>query len=130
MLSNIEIGARISSTRDLRGLTLDDIASRVGVAKSTIQRYEKGTIAKIKLPVLQSIANALQVDPNWLIGNTDDPATPAAPSLSADEEELVDCYRSMNTEGQTAALAAVRGIAASGLYKKEHDDSSDLLAGR
>lgn len=130
MLSNIEIGARISSTRDLRGLTLDDIASRVGVAKSTIQRYEKGTIAKIKLPVLQSIANALQVDPNWLIGNTDDPATPAAAALSADEEELVDCYRSMNTEGQTAALAAVRGIAASGLYKKVRDDSSDLLAGR
>lgn len=73
MLSNREIGLRISSAREIRGLTLDDIAREVGVAKSTIQRYEKGTITKIKLPVLQSIASALNVNPNWLIGNTDDP---------------------------------------------------------
>lgn len=126
MLSNVEIGARISSTRDLRGLTLDDIASRVGVAKSTIQRYEKGNIAKIKLPVLESIAHVLQVDPNWLIGNTDIPSPAPQIVLSSGEEELVGCYRSMNTEGQTAALAAVRGLAASGLYKKR-DDPPDLL---
>lgn len=130
MLSNIEIGARISSTRDLRGMTLDDIASRVGVAKSTIQRYEKGSIDKLKLPVLQSIAHALQVDPNWLIGNTDNPSPDASPApqiiLSSGEEELVGCYRSMNTEGQTAALAAVRGLASSGLYKKR-DDPAGLL---
>ncbi len=130
MLSNIEIGARISSTRDLRGMTLDDIASRVGVAKSTIQRYEKGSIDKIKLPVLQSIAHALQVDPNWLIGNTDNPSPDVSPApqiiLSTSEEELVGCYRCMNAEGQTAALAAVRGLAASGIYKKR-DDPADLL---
>ena len=128
LLTNIEIGSRISSTRDLRGLTLDDIASRVGVAKSTISRYEKGTIAKIKLPVIESIAHALQVDPNWLIGNTDIPSpSPASLSpLTSDESELVTCYRSMNEEGQTAALAAVRGLAATPLYKKR-DDSSDTL---
>ncbi len=129
MLTNVEIGARISSARELRCLTLDDVASSVGVAKSTIQRYEKGTIEKLKLPVLQSIAVALDVNPNWLVGNTDDPSPLAplsSPTLAPDEEELVGCYRSMNTEGQTAALAAVRGLAASGIYKKR-DDSSGVL---
>lgn len=125
MLSNVEIGARISSTRDLRGLTLDEIASRVGVAKSTIQRYEKGTIEKLKLPVLQSIAHALQVDPNWLIGNTDVPSAPSL-VLSRDETQLVTDYRSMNPEGQTAALAAVHGLASSGIYKNS-DHPSELL---
>ena len=73
MLTNSEIGARINATRIRRGLTLDDIAARVGVAKSTIQRYEKGSISKIKLPVLESIAPVLNVNPNWLIGNVDEP---------------------------------------------------------
>lgn len=130
MLSNTEIGTRISSTRDLRGLTLDDIALAVGVARSTIQRYEKGAIVRVKLPVIESIANALSVNPNWLIGNTDDP-TPITPpkavlSLSPSETQLVTDYRSMNEEGQTAALAAVRGLASSGIYKKR-DDSSNAL---
>lgn len=78
MLSNQEIGSRIFNTRQSKGLTLDDIALSVGVAKSTIQRYEKGTIQKIKLPVLESIANALDVNPNWLIGNVDKPVPPTA----------------------------------------------------
>lgn len=73
MFSNKEIGNRIFETRNKLGLTLDDIAARVGVAKSTIQRYEKGDITRIKLPVIESIANALDVNPNWLIGNVDDP---------------------------------------------------------
>ena len=132
MLSNKEIGTRISSTRDLRGLTLDDIALAVGVARSTIQRYEKGAIVRVKLPVIESIAHALNVNPNWLIGNTDDP-TPLVPaktvlSLSSSETQLISDYRSMNDEGQTAALAAVRGLAASGIYKKRDDPTVTLDA--
>ena len=37
MFSNYDIGNRISSARDQRGLTLDDIAKSIGVSKSTIQ---------------------------------------------------------------------------------------------
>lgn len=86
MLSNKEIGLRISSAREMRGLTLDDIATAVGVARSTIQRYEKGSITKIKLPVLQAIAGALNVNPNWLIGNTDDPTPVGDPPSVSDED--------------------------------------------
>ncbi len=80
MLTNAEIGYRIYTTRMQRGLTLDDIAARVGVAKSTIQRYEKGSIAKIKLPVIESIAYVLRVNPNWLIGNVSDPSIETMPN--------------------------------------------------
>ena len=57
---------------------MDDVAVRIGVAKSTIQRYEKGQIQRVKLPVIESIATALNVNPDWIIGNTDDP-TPRLP---------------------------------------------------
>lgn len=72
-MTNEEIGLRISYRRNQLGLTMDDVAKKIGVARSTIQRYEKGTIEKIKLPVIESIASALSVNPNWIIGNTDDP---------------------------------------------------------
>lgn len=73
MLSNSEIGARIEARRTSLGLTMDEVAAQIGVNKSTIQRYEKGQIQKIKLPVIESIASTLSVNPDWLIGNTDDP---------------------------------------------------------
>lgn len=73
-MTNTEIGIRIAERRIQLGLTMDDVAQKIGVAKSTVQRYEKGQIQKIKLPVVESIASALFVNPDWLIGNTDDPA--------------------------------------------------------
>lgn len=72
-MTNEEIGKRIEDRRQELNYTLDYIATKVGVAKSTIQRYEKGQIQKIKLPVIESIAGVLRVNPNWIIGNTDDP---------------------------------------------------------
>ena len=75
-MTNKEIGQRIADTRIAKDLTMDDIAQKIGVAKSTIQRYEKGTIKKLKLPVIESIASALDVNPNWLIGKTNDPTPP------------------------------------------------------
>lgn len=66
-----EIGTRIYTRRKALGLTLQDIADRVHVARSTIQRYEAGTITQMKMPVLYSIAQALSVNPDWLVGKSD-----------------------------------------------------------
>lgn len=70
-MTNIEIGKRIKHARKIREATLDEVANVVGVAKSTIQRYEAGKIDKLKLPVIESIAKALVVNPAWLIGKSD-----------------------------------------------------------
>lgn len=82
-MTNAEIGLRIADRRGELGLTMDEVAKKIGVAKSTIQRYEKGQIQKIKLPVIESIATALFVNPDWLIGNTDDP-NPRTSDISLD----------------------------------------------
>lgn len=62
------IGDRIKEARKEKDMTLDDVAKNVGVAKSTIQRYEAGLITTPKLPVIVAIANALGVSENWLKG--------------------------------------------------------------
>lgn len=65
------IGERIKEARKERDMTLDDVARIVGVAKSTIQRYEAGLITSPKLPVLVAIANAIGVGEEWLKGISD-----------------------------------------------------------
>lgn len=82
MEKNMQTGKRIQERREELGLNLGDIAQKVGVAVSTIQRYEKGKIEKIKLPVIEAIAKALAVDPAWLLGQTDCP-TPLRRSPSS-----------------------------------------------
>lgn len=68
MITPQETGNRIQQTRKNAGLTQDALAKMVGVAESTISRYEKGTIGNLKRPVIASIARSLQVSPNWLLG--------------------------------------------------------------
>ena len=70
------LGDRIKLARKLRGMTLDAVAREVGVHKSTIQRYEKNEYANPKLPVIESIARALSVNPSWLAGMSSDMAAP------------------------------------------------------
>ena len=79
MISNEEIGNRIKEIRIKKNISLDDVASYVGVAKSTIQRYENGKINKIKIPVINSIADALKVNPSWLVGKSESPDIKISP---------------------------------------------------
>ena len=70
-MDNIKIGNRIKKRRTQLNLTLQEIANTINVHKSTIQRYESGSIKDIKYPVLDAIAEALDVNPLWLRGEID-----------------------------------------------------------
>lgn len=72
MVNNKEIGKRINTRREQLELTLKQVADKVGVAPSTIMRYESGSFDRIKLPVLLKIAEALYVNPEWITGASDD----------------------------------------------------------
>lgn len=66
------IGERAKSRRKELGLTMDYVAERMDVNKSTIQRYESGTIDNSKKLVIEGLAVALHVTPEWLRGETDE----------------------------------------------------------
>lgn len=55
------------------GMTLGDVAQRVGVANSTVQRWESGRIENLGRDKIAALATALQVSPEYLLGWTDDP---------------------------------------------------------
>lgn len=65
------LALRLRNARQLRGLTLDELADKVGLNKSTIQRYEKGRIQSPKQPVVRAMAAALDVNYAWLCGRSE-----------------------------------------------------------
>jgi transcriptional regulator with XRE-family HTH domain len=72
MEKNIEIGKRIKQRREELGMTQEELGNLLWLNKSTIQRYEAGKIAKIKLPVIHAMAKQLNVSPEWLILHSDE----------------------------------------------------------
>ncbi len=92
-LSNVEIGQRIKKRRNDLNLTLHEVADSVGVAISTVQRYENGTISRYKLPVIESIAKTLEVNPSWLIKN--DAPIDLSKTIADKYDELNDDYKKL-----------------------------------
>lgn len=72
MIYNNLIGQRIKERREELNISALEIAEQTGLSKATIYRYENGEIKKIKLPIIESIAQILKVNPAWLIGKSDD----------------------------------------------------------
>lgn len=113
-------------------MTQRQLADILQVSESRIGMYERCQ-REPDFEMLEAIADYFNVDMDYLTGRSDIErqytfVLPEAPAvvLTKDESQLVDDYRSMNPEGKTAALAAVRGLAASGIYKKR-DDPAGLL---
>lgn len=104
-MTNIEIGKRIQDARKHNNATLEEIAKKVGVTKSTIQRYENGKIEKIKLPVITSIAKALDVNPNWLIGKSDQKHI-----ISEKAPQIINYYNQLNDFGKREATKRVEEL--------------------
>lgn len=68
----MEIGQRIKTLRKQRGISIDDLASRLGKNRTTIYRYENGDIENLPLSILDSLADALDTTPAYLMGWSDD----------------------------------------------------------
>lgn len=114
-MTNIEIGNRIKDARNLRNVTLDDIAKKVGVAKSTIQRYENGKINTIKIPVVESIALALNVNPSWVVGKSEEMELPAQKI-----PKIVQYYEMLNDIGKHVATERVKELTEVPRYIQEN----------
>lgn len=63
-----KVGKRLKQARELRHITLEDAGKKVDVHKSTVLRWENGETEKIKLPVIEILANYYNVNPVWLMG--------------------------------------------------------------
>ena len=62
------IGERIKKRRTELGLSVDDIAEKLGKGRATVYRYENGDIEKLPTTVLEPLAIVLKTTPAYLMG--------------------------------------------------------------
>lgn len=77
------IGKRLREVRKKRGLTLQEIADKLGVARSTYAGYESD-YRQPPLEILVQIADILKTSTDYLLGLTDNPY-PKEPTRNAKE---------------------------------------------
>lgn len=91
------LGERIKKAREAKGLTLKDVAFKVGVKEPTIQRYESGEIKNPPHQKLLKLAKALGVDINYLMDWNDDGQNYFEPSnnlhTNEDLEDIIRIYK-------------------------------------
>lgn len=70
------IGDRIKQRRIQIGLTVDQLADKIGKNRATVYRYESNEIEKFPLDILYPLADALHTTPAFLMGWEDDKLIP------------------------------------------------------
>ena len=67
----LSIGQRIKSMRTQQGMSIDELAYKLGKNRTTIYRYENGDIENLPLSILDCLADALNTTPAFLMGWAD-----------------------------------------------------------
>jgi transcriptional regulator with XRE-family HTH domain len=63
----MKIGDRIKSRRIELGLSVDELAEKIGKNRSTVYRYENSDIGKLPTDILGPLITALNVSPDYLM---------------------------------------------------------------
>ena len=72
MFSPKQVGGRVKERRIELGLSMPELGKRIGVNKSTIQRYEADGVDPKRTMIINGLAEALLTTPEWLTGLSDE----------------------------------------------------------
>ena len=87
-----QVGRRIKERRTELNITMPELGRRVGVNKSTIQRYEADGVDPKRTMVINGLAEALLTTPEWLTGLSDDKEYDTYTLCQRDIEEHIKKY--------------------------------------
>ena len=87
-----QVGRRIKARRTELNITMPELGRRVGVNKSTIQRYEADGVDPKRTMVINGLAEALLTTPEWLTGLSDDKEYDTYTLCQRDIEEHIRKY--------------------------------------
>lgn len=110
----------LKNRRKELGLTLSQIADKMGVSEATVQRWESGNIKSLRQERIGPLSEILRISPAVLMGWADDEVTSPSPRppITSKEEELLALHRQLNEEGQGRLLEYADDLVSSGKYIK------------
>lgn len=132
---NSEFKDRLRTAMELRNIKPVELAEKTGLSKARISQYLNG-IYTPKSKGTYLIAVALNVSETWLMGfnvsmernsKQDNLINCADINLTADEQKLIEVFRSLNKEGQEKLLDLADDFIKSGKYKKSTANELDKL---
>ncbi|MCX0360017.1 helix-turn-helix transcriptional regulator [Clostridium perfringens] len=98
---------RIQSRRLELKLSYQDLASKTNMSKSTLQRYETGSIKNMPVDKLGIIATALDVSPLWLLGFDENENNN---KLSDEEQQHIEDLRKLNDIGKNKVITYTKDL--------------------
>ncbi|MGL6186043.1 MAG: helix-turn-helix domain-containing protein [Clostridium chrysemydis] len=108
---------RIQSRRLELKLSYQDLASKTNMSKSTLQRYETGSIKNMPIDKLGVIANALDVSPLWLLDFDENPNVNN--NLSEQELNHINDLRKLNNAGKSKVVAYTKDLVEMPKYQQD-----------
>ncbi|WP_458862331.1 helix-turn-helix domain-containing protein [Acidaminobacterium chupaoyuni] len=86
---------RLRQRRTELNLSLQQVAERTGMSRSTLQRYETGGIRNLPVDRLKVLADALQTTPEWIMG---------LPQPLGQDPELMDYLEELKNRSEMRML--------------------------
>lgn len=87
-----QVGERVKERRTELNLTMPELGKRIGVNKSTIQRYEADGVDPKRTMIINGLADALLTTPEWLTGLSEEKEYDARTLCQKDIEEHIKKY--------------------------------------
>lgn len=106
-----DLSRKIKQLRLERDMTLEEVATIVGVGKSTVRKWETGMIANMKRDKIALLAHALGTTPAYLMGWKEDTKkadSPNVPTLTEGEKMLLELFRQIPEDAQKMYLEVLR----------------------
>ena len=104
-------------------LSYRDFAKASGISHAYISyicndKTSRGSKPAITMAKMKQIAQGMGIDVNKLLNDIDIDVSWGSHAATDDEEELLAFFRSLNPDGQKAALSMLQGLASNGAYSK------------
>ena len=106
-----ELSRKIKKLRLDRKMTLEQVATIVGVGKSTVRKWETGMITNMKRDKISLLASALGTTPAYLMGwdeTSEKENSPDELKLTEGESMLIDLFRRVPADKQQMVLDMIR----------------------
>ena len=92
LLTPEQVGHRIKERRNDLGISMPELGRRVGVNKSTIQRYETDGVDPKRTMIINGLAEALLTTPEWLTGLSEEKEYSPKTLCQMDIEKHITAY--------------------------------------
>lgn len=110
---------RLKECIEQSGLSYEQLEKKTGISRSSLQRYANGITSKIPIDAIQTIAEALGVRAEYIMGWDDTPPTTedtivkllkAQYQLSEDDIKFIRDYNNMSPADREALRTAIEAI--------------------